>query len=174
VIGIANHAAEMAPIPIKAGWGPTAYGVWTGVTVLVGGILAAFFKVWPKLRELNNEKRKDELEKMSIRIGELEAKVDQANVRAAEAERSANEIRIHAETRLNEVSMKMVTLTTAFTLAAGELARKDPNNEILRQAKQLAGQAASDDLGWGEAGKQLSKLPGLVREQKEQNDGHRT
>lgn len=164
MIGAFNHAVDTAPIAVKSGWGPTAYGVWTGVLVLVGGIVTGILKIWPKLQALSNEKRKDELEKMGIRIGELEKKVDLANTRAAEAERNANEIRIHAEARLNEVSMKMVTLTTAFTLAAGELARKDPDNQILKQAKALAGQAASDDLGWGKEVKKLALIPGVARE----------
>jgi len=50
-----------------------------------------------------------------------------------------------AERTAGDMQLKMVHLQTAFELVSGELARHDPENKILKQARDLIARAATSD-----------------------------
>lgn len=114
---------------------------WTAALVgllnaVVVGALVALIKVWPRIKELGINQRKDDLDDMRARISELEKKVDKANEEAGLAKDAANIIQ-----------MQMVSMQAAFELVAGELEKADPENKVLKQARRLLAQAATADLG---------------------------
>ncbi len=124
--------------------------------LLIGGVLAAIIKSRPQLKKIANDReanllteRAGDLKDMNKRILDLEAKVDRAN-EAASIAKDATAV----------VQMQMVSMQAAFELVAGELARADPNNPTLKQARQLIAQAATRDMGVGVAMQKLAAIRG--------------
>lgn len=107
---------------------------WTAALVailnlLIGGALVAVIKNWPKLKELAIKARRDDMDDMRQRITELETVAKNASEKAHRSE------------------MIVVTVVAAFQLAMGELEKLDPENKVLKQARELMAVAMTGDFG---------------------------
>ncbi len=147
----------MTPDPVTA---VAVHGVSGGsigiiITVIVtsiGTMMVAYFKILPRLREMVFTGRKDEISRLTDRVTKLEEAVAEATLHANAADE-----------RTNVMKYKMVSLNAAFQLVAGEMRRVDPDNAVLKQALDLIAMAATDDMGFGKAMLELSKLPATKR-----------
>lgn len=129
-----NTAAivQHAPIAVKSATGFwTAAGVWTGVILGVLTLLGIIVKAWPRLLELLIGQRRNDLDDMRKRIGDLEAKVELASTAAHAAE------------------MKLVYAVAAVQLLAANVRARSPDDPTLKQAMELLAAATSGGLsGW--------------------------
>ena len=115
----------------------TAYLVLASLiplTVMMGAIL----KWLPQNKKLDNDREdrladrdKTQAEALLVRVDGLEQRLNQA----------VNEAH-HAQ-------LQMTTLNAAFQLVASELSRKEPDNPVLKQARELVASAPTTDLGFG-------------------------
>jgi outer membrane murein-binding lipoprotein Lpp len=149
---------------LQVGWG-AIFGFVN--TLLGGGLVAGFMRIWPKLRQQVIDQRRSDIDDLRKRTEVLEAKVDKANAEAAKAREETAEVRMKAQADTAEIRMSMQTTNTACQLMAGELRRIDPDNQVLRQALDLMKQAAAPDLGFGEVGRRVAALPSVMRDQRE-------
>jgi hypothetical protein len=156
---VAQAAVPAVGTVAKGGW--TLTGLITSIAAsgTFGVVLLAFVKILPTWREQGIGARKDELTRINARLD----KVEQENTRLRTSLASSDR-------EINETKIKMISMRMAFQLVAGEIARADPDNPVLRQARDLIAQAAIDDLGMGDLGKQLAMLPSLHRDKAKEAD----
>lgn len=103
------------------------------LNVLVGGALVAAIKNAPKLRELANTRRRDDLDDMRQRIADLEKKAEAAFEVAHKAE------------------MKLVYAVSAIQLLAARIRADNPDDPTLKQASELLAAATAGGLSeWAE------------------------
>lgn len=108
---------------------------------LTATVLITVVKLWPAItvastrawKARNDAKQLQEASAVS-RLAALESKIDQYQDKVIKLERQSN------------------TALMAYRLIAGELARLDPQNPILRQAQQLLGMATESKIKTGNAG----------------------
>lgn len=151
----ATEVAKAVPVRISGGSSATGMVTSGGILTIVIMFAYALIKIAPKWRELGIGQRRSDMDAMREDIAELKREV-----------RTLQNNLAHAERETAEVRMQMVTMNTANRLMASELEKLNPDNPVLKQAKELIRQAASDDFGWGEEGRKLAMMPGIVREQK--------
>ncbi|MBB4857026.1 hypothetical protein HNO88_000323 [Novosphingobium chloroacetimidivorans] len=118
----------VVPVAIQ-GWTTSTYLLVVLNGLFAGGLLAAIVKVWPRLKEIAANARRDDLDDLRERIVVLEGKVTTADAAAHRAE------------------LKLVYAVNAIQLLAGDIRAKDPNNPILKQANDMLKLATTGDLG---------------------------
>lgn len=64
-----------------------------------------------------------------------------------------------AEKRSAAAEASLVYVSSALSLLIGVVEQLDPNNPVLRQARELVAMAASSDDGFGGALKRLAEVP---------------
>lgn len=122
---------------IRAGVWVTAAGIFTAVLGALG-IWLTNRKSWmdaaqtarnEDFRRLREEiaRRDTDMDEMRAEMKAMRTKVDDAAQRAA------------------TMQLKVVRLQMAFQLVSGELGRRDPENDVLRQARDLIASAAMGD-----------------------------
>lgn len=166
---VVQSVATAKPLTAQMRGGYTLTGIITALfsAGTFGVCLRALILVVPKLREMGIGQRKDDLTRLTERVDKIESENKSLRTSLAEAERVTNEVRIKAQTEINEIRMSTQATNTACQLMAGELRRINQDNPVLRQALDLMKQAASPDMGWGEAARGLAMLPGIKRELEE-------
>jgi len=118
----------------------TAAGVWTLVGTVTLGIVAILARFLPRWRELGIGEKKDIEARLSARITALEAKVDKWMKAAISA---------HAQ---------LTPVTSALALVTAELERKDPQNPVLKQSRELVKIATHRDEAFGALIAQLDEI----------------
>lgn len=127
--GIIAAAAGKHAVNVNTGASPS---FWVLATML--GIISTAVGIWmkdrPKMFELFSKRRADIDVGLSQRVADLEARVD----------RAVNDAHV--------AQMQVTTLNAAFQLVAGELSRNDPNNSVLKMAREMIATAATTDNGF--------------------------
>lgn len=124
-------------------------------------VVLALIRVWPvineqlaKVREKKRGEVRDDMaawrEQMRADMTDLKKRVEDA-----ESEMSA------ANERSHKLEMRLMTVTNAFQMVAGELRRHDPDNSTLRQAVEMVGLAVTEDFGMNQALLKLATARGV-------------
>jgi len=133
---------------IKTESGPIiAKGMWSLVVVVCLAILAFL----PKWRTLGIGQRKDDIDRLMVRIEGLEADIV--------SEREVRERDVTAErTARVKSQLQMSYLTAAFGMVSAELERQDPGNVVIRQAREMVGRATHEDAPFGDLVNSLDRF----------------
>lgn len=144
IVEVIASSAKRAPW----GWG------------VLAGVIIALIKVWPvlndqiaRVKEKRRSDRRDDAaewrQEMRDRVLALEEKV-----KVCQEEAQA------ARDRSHKHEMRLMTVTSAFQMIAGELRKVDPDNPTLKQAIDLVGLAVTEDMGMNRAMMDLARIPG--------------
>lgn len=135
----------------RAPWG---WGVF-------GAVIVTLIKVWPVLNDqiarVKEKRRSERRDDMAEWRGEMR---DRMNALEQEI-KTAREAQAAADHRSHRVEMKLMTVTSAFQMVAGELRKVDPDNVTLKQAVDMVGLAVTEDMGMNRALTELSLYPGV-------------
>lgn len=130
-------AANLPPVVTEDG-DSIKKGVWATVIVSIIGLFGLIVTNWGGWKKTAQDGRQGDFDRLRKEIdgyrediASLRAEVKVSKDEAATAVRSSALIQL-----------QMVTLQAAFHLVAGELHRSDPDNPVLKQARDLVGEAA--------------------------------
>lgn len=132
---VLQAAVDAAPITktvqLNGGWGPTAYGAWTAVALLLGAIVRNAFP-WYKF---GAETRQAQVKRLDDRIETLETKLDTSELHCQQQ---------IAEVR-NEYEQKMLDMRSAYETKLDGVHRQFINfqNSIVRVMAEQGGQKES-------------------------------
>ena len=131
-------AVATAKLPVETtDGGSIKTGVWAtaGAVITLIGLFVANWGGWKTTAQAGREgdfaRLRAEIDGYRAEINELQKRVDTSTAAAAQAVASA-----HA------IQLQMVTLQAAFHLVAGELSRSEPDNPVLKEARDLVGKIA--------------------------------
>ena len=121
------------------------------LNLLVGGGIVALIKIWPKLKELGNTRRKDEMDALRHRVDDLERQIETLLKTVASADERAHQAEMRAAKEGAISETKISRAATAVTLVIGELERMPggKENPVIKQARELIAMAATGDSGFG-------------------------
>jgi hypothetical protein len=128
---------------------------------VLAGIIIALIKVWPVLNDqvakVKEKRRTDKRDDMAEWREQMRAEINSLK----EDVRRGREAMTAADERSHRVELKLMTVTSAFQMVAGELRKLDPENLTLIQAVEMVGTAVTEDMGMNLALTKLARVPGV-------------
>lgn len=116
-------------------------GIWTGVIVAMIGLVTMIVSHWRGWKETASAGRTADFRRLREEIERRDTDMDEMKVEL----KDLRALLTAADRRSADMQMRMVRLQTAFQLVSDEMARTDPDNPVLKQARALIATAIMSD-----------------------------